>query len=67
MYHYGGRDDLAAPLIKQVVRRSTPRRSRGSSKDKPDDPTLPGILGQLGYAYRQNDDLANADDLASSA
>ncbi len=59
MYHYGGRDDLAGPLNKEVIEIYTKEAAR-LEKDKPDDPGLPGVLGQLGYAYRQNNDLENA-------
>jgi CHAT domain-containing protein len=59
-YHYGGRDDLAKPLFDQSIALYTKEVAR-LDKDKPDDPMLPVILGQLGYNYRQIDDLANAE------
>jgi CHAT domain-containing protein len=58
-YHYGGHDDLAKPLTKQVVDIYTAEIAR-LEKDKPDDPMLPGYLSILGYTYRQADDLPNA-------
>lgn len=63
-YHYGGRDDLAAPLTKRVIDLYTAELAR-LEKSKPDDPQLPGMLGQLGFTYRQTGDLANADKLLS--
>ena len=59
-YHYGGRDDLAKPLFDQSIALYTKEIAR-LDKDKPDDPMLPVMLGQLGYNYRQIDDLANAE------
>ncbi len=58
-YHYGGRDDLAKPLFQRSIELYTKEIAR-LDKDKPDDPMLPVMLGQLGYNYRQIDDLANA-------
>ncbi len=61
-YHYGGRDDLAAPLTRKVIDLYTKEIAR-LEKDKPDDLTLPSMLGQLGFQYRQSGDLAKADEL----
>ncbi|MBL0217668.1 MAG: CHAT domain-containing protein [Myxococcales bacterium] len=61
-YHYGGRDDLAAPLTKKVVDLFTKEVAR-LEKTKPDDPMLSAMLGQLGYQYRQAGDLAKADEM----
>ncbi len=61
-YHYGGRDDLAAPLTKKVIEIYTKEIVR-LENDKPDDLTLPSMLGQLGYQFRQSGDLAKADEL----
>jgi CHAT domain-containing protein len=59
-YHYGGREDLAAPLVKRAVAFYTAEIAR-LEKEKPDDWQLPVLLGQLGNIYRQSGDLANAD------
>ncbi|MEO6776690.1 MAG: CHAT domain-containing protein [Kofleriaceae bacterium] len=58
-YHYGGRDDLAKPLFDRSIALYQQEVAR-LDKDKPDDPMLPVMLGQLGYNYRQIDDLADA-------
>jgi CHAT domain-containing protein len=49
MYHYGGRDDLAAPLTKRVIELYTKEIAR-LEKDAPDDYQIPSMLGQLGNA-----------------
>ena len=59
-YHYGGRDDLAKPMFQHSIELYTKEIAR-LEKDKPDDPMLPVLMGQLGYNYRQVDDLANAE------
>ncbi len=60
MYHYGGRDDLAGPLTKRVIEMYTKEIAR-LEKDAPDDYQIPAMLGQLGFQYRQQNDLVNAD------
>ncbi len=62
MYHYGGRDDLAKPLSQKAIDIYTKEIAR-LEKDKPDDPMLPSLVGQLGYQYRQTGDLAKAEEL----
>ncbi|HEX3761188.1 MAG TPA: tetratricopeptide repeat protein, partial [Kofleriaceae bacterium] len=59
LYHYGGRDDLARPLIKKAVELYEGEIAR-LERDKPDDYQLPGLIGQLGYTYRQSGDLERA-------
>lgn len=59
-YSYGGRPDLAAPLQKQVTDIYTKEIAR-LEKANPDDPMLPGLVGQLGFAYRNASDLPNAE------
>ena len=66
MYHYGGRDDLAKPLTQKVIDEYTKEIAR-LEKDKPDDPMLSAMLGQLGFNYRQIDDLANAEKALEKA
>ena len=66
MYHYGGREDLAAPLRKKVVDHYTAEVQR-LEKANPDDPMLASMLGQLGYTYRQANDIPNADKFLSRA
>jgi len=60
IYHYAGRDELAAPLRARVVKLYEAEIAR-LEKASPDDPMLPSLLGQLGYTYRQAGDLANAE------
>jgi CHAT domain-containing protein len=60
MYHYGHRDDLAAPLTKQAVDLYEKEIAR-REKETPDDPQLPTLLGQLGFVYRQTGDLTRAE------
>lgn len=59
-YYYGGRKDLAAPMIKKTIELADKEIAR-LEKDKPDDYQLPALLGQVGYMYRQSGDLANAE------
>jgi CHAT domain-containing protein len=59
-YSYGGRPDLAAPLQKQVTDIYTKEIAR-MEKATPDDVMLPGLISQLGFAYRNAQDLANAE------
>ena len=60
MYHYGGRKDLAAPLMKKAIEAGEKEIAR-LEKANPDDYQIPAMLGQLGYMYRQSGDLANAE------
>jgi len=60
MYHYGGRDDLAAPLSKKAIDIYLKEIDR-LEKASPNDVLLPTYYGSLGYLYRQQNDLANAD------
>jgi CHAT domain-containing protein len=60
LYHYGGRDDLARPLVKKAIELYEGEIAR-LERDKPDDYTLPGLIGQLGFTYRQSGDLARAE------
>ncbi|HEY5950176.1 MAG TPA: tetratricopeptide repeat protein, partial [Kofleriaceae bacterium] len=60
MYYYGGRKDLAQPLMKKAID-AAEKQIAQLEKDKPDDYQLPALLGQVGYMYRQNGDLANAE------
>ena len=66
VYHYGGREDLAKPLTKKVIEMFEKEVAQ-LEKTKPDDPQIPGILGQLALNYRQLDDLAGADKSLSKA
>ena len=60
MYHYGKRDDLAAPLTRRAVDLYEKEIAR-RQKETPDDAQLPSLLGQLGFVYRQTGDLARAE------
>jgi CHAT domain-containing protein/tetratricopeptide (TPR) repeat protein len=60
LYHYGGRDDLARPLVKKAIELYEGEIAR-LERDKPDDYTLPGLIGQLGFTYRQSGELARAE------
>jgi CHAT domain-containing protein len=60
MYSYGGRKDLAQPLMKKAIAMAEQEIAR-LEKDKPDDYQIPALLGQVGYMYRQSGDLANAE------
>lgn len=60
-YHYGQREDLAKPLTQKAIDLFTKEIAR-LEKDKPDDPTLPSMIGQLGYQYRQIGDLNKAEE-----
>jgi len=66
MYHYGNRDDLATPITKKVIDMFTKEVAR-LEQDKPDDPMLSGMLGQLAYTYRQINDLPNAEKALEKA
>lgn len=59
-YGYGNRPDLAKPLQTQVIDLYTKEITR-MEKANPDDPMLPGTMGQLGFSYRAAQDLANAE------
>jgi CHAT domain-containing protein len=60
MYFYGGRKDLALPLIKRTVDVAE-KEIEKLEKANPDDYQVPALLGQIGYMYRQAGDLANAE------
>ena len=60
MYFYGGRKDLAQPLMKKATEAADKEIAR-LEKDSPDDYQIPALLGQVGYMYRQMGDLANAE------
>jgi len=62
LYHYGGRDDLARPLIKKATALYEGEIAR-LERDKPDDYQLPGLIGQLAYTYRQSGELDRAAQL----
>src|SRR5262249_44544247 len=62
VYHYGGRDDLAAPIQKKVIELYTKEITR-LEKDKPDDIMIGIFYGQLGYIER----MANHLDAAEKA
>ena len=65
-YHYGGRTDLAKPLMKRVMDLYGAEIAR-LEQTAPNDPMLPGLLGMLGMLHRQNDDLANAETVFARA
>ncbi len=58
-YHYGGREDLAKPLINRIVALYQQDIAR-LEKDKPDDPMLGVDELMLAYNYRNLDDLPHA-------
>jgi CHAT domain-containing protein len=60
MYHYGGRKDLAQPLMKKAIAAGEQEIAR-LEKANPDDYQVPALLGQIAYMYRQSGDLANAE------
>jgi CHAT domain-containing protein len=60
MYFYGGRKDLAQPLMKKAIEAAEQEIAR-LEKTSPDDYQIPSMLGQVGYMYRQSGDLANAE------
>ncbi|HEY3803886.1 MAG TPA: CHAT domain-containing protein [Kofleriaceae bacterium] len=66
IYRAGGRDDLAKPLTIQVIDEYTKEIARVEAKN-PDDPSLPGMYGQLAMNDRAIDDLADADKLMRKA
>jgi len=59
-YYWGGRKDLALPLIKKTIVEAEKEIAK-LEKDAPDDYQIPALLGQLGYMYKQSGDLANAE------
>src|SRR5262249_21241075 len=65
-YSYGGRDDLAAPLVKRAVELYEGEIAR-LEKTNPDDPMIQSYLSSLGMIYRGTADLANADKVLSRA
>jgi CHAT domain-containing protein len=60
MYFYGGRKDLAQPLIKKTIA-FTEAEIAKLEQANPDDYQVPALYGQLGYMYRQSGDLVNAE------
>ena len=60
LYHYGGRDDLARPRVDKAIALYAGEIAR-LERDKPDSYELPGLIGQLGFTYRQSGDLARAE------
>ncbi|HEY7373389.1 MAG TPA: tetratricopeptide repeat protein, partial [Polyangia bacterium] len=66
VYSYGGREDLAAPLMKRVIEIYEQEISR-LEKTKPDDAMLPMYLGSLAMIHRQNGDAAAADKVLTRA
>jgi len=65
-YEYGGRSDLAAPLVKRAIALYEAEIAR-LDNTKPDDTMIPIYLGSLGMIYRQTNDLPNADRVLSRA
>lgn len=59
-YFYGGRKDLAQPLIKRTIGVAEAEIKK-LEQANPDDYQVPALLGQLGYMYRQAGDLAAAE------
>jgi CHAT domain-containing protein len=66
MYHWGGRDDLAKPLMKRVVGMYDTEIAR-IERDKPDDWSLGSMLGMSGYLYQQMGDATGADQRLTRA
>src|SRR5262245_49237125 len=66
IYQYGGRDDLAAPLVKRVIELYEGEIAR-LDKTSPSDTMIPIYLGMLGMIHRQANDLAKADKVLSRA
>jgi CHAT domain-containing protein len=59
-YHWGGRDDLAKPMMKHALEMYDQEAAR-LEKDKPDDYQLPLDLGMGGFAAQQMGDLPGAE------
>ena len=59
-YHMGQRDDLAFPLMKQVLEMYDKEIAR-LEKDKPDDFQITSMLGMSGYMAQQMNDLPGAE------
>jgi CHAT domain-containing protein len=59
-YHFGGRPDLAKPLLAKVTSLYKQEITR-LEQTAPDDWQLPSLYGMLGYIHRQNGDLAAAE------
>jgi CHAT domain-containing protein len=66
IYHYGGRDDLAAPLTKRVIALYGDEIAR-LEKTSPDDYQITSMLGQLGFVYLNTNDLPAAEKEFSRA
>ena len=65
-YHYGGREDLAKPLITKIIDLYTKDIAR-LEKDKPDDPMLTVDIVMLAFNYRNLGDFANAGAMFEKA
>ncbi|HTR49539.1 MAG TPA: CHAT domain-containing tetratricopeptide repeat protein [Kofleriaceae bacterium] len=59
-YHFGGRDDLAKPMMKRVLDIYDQEAAR-LEKDKPDDYQLPMVLGMGGYVTQSMGDFPGAE------
>src|SRR5690606_236596 len=59
-YYYGGRKDLAQPLIKRTIGVAEAEIAK-LEKANPDDYQIQSLVGQLGYMYRYAGDLASAE------
>ncbi len=66
VYHAGGRDDLAAPLVKRVIALYEDEIAR-LEKANPDDTMLPVYLGSLGMIHRQRGDAPAAEQVLARA
>ncbi len=60
MYFYGGRKDLAIPLMKKAIVSAEAEIAR-LEKTSPDDYQIPSLLSQVAYMYKQTGDLASAE------
>jgi CHAT domain-containing protein len=60
-YHWGGRDDLAQPLIKRALDVYDKEIAR-LLKDSPDDYQISSMLGMSAYMLQQMNDFKGAED-----
>lgn len=60
MYHYGGRDDLAKPLLQRALDLFDKELAR-LEKAKPDDSEIADMLGMSGHIVHLLGDLPNAE------
>jgi CHAT domain-containing protein len=65
-YHFGGRDDLAKPVIERALDVFDKEIAR-LEKDKPDDYQIPSMLGMSAYMLQQIGDLPRAADRMQKA